>query len=181
MQGPSAVLLQQGNWTYMIKSGRGSKPSGALVASSAPRSPWLGILKTCVSYTVGVGAVASIVAWPILGAQAAGSLAFGCALIVVFFGISLLVADWAGRHRASWALPAFLFMYFIKVLGMGFLVLFSGLPEWVLAPYFMWGAIGSLVLWQVGEIRAFSRARLPIFNQDDPSPSPSDGGDHGKP
>lgn len=165
----------------MIKSGRGSKPSGALVASSAPRSPWLGILKTCVSYTVGVGAVASIVAWPILGAQAAGSLAFGCALIVVFFGISLLVAEWAGRHRASWALPAFLFMYFIKILGMGFLVLFSGLPEWVLAPYFMWGAIGSLVLWQVGEIRAFSRARLPIFNQDDPSPSPSDGGEHGKP
>jgi ATP synthase protein I len=165
----------------MIKPERGSKASGALVASSAPRSPWLGILTTCVAYTVGVGALASLVAWPILGAREAGSLAFGCALIVVFFGVSLLVAEWAGRYRSTWALPAFLFMYIAKILAMGFLVLFSGLPDWVLAPYFMWGALGSLVLWQFGEIRAFSRARLPIFNSDDPSPTPSAGGENGQP
>lgn len=164
----------------MTKPERGSKTNGALVASSAPRSPWMGILKTCVAYTVGVGVIASIAAWPILGSSEAGSLAFGCALIVVFFGISLLVAEWAGRYRSSWALPAFLFMYVAKILGMGALVIFSGLPSWVLAPYFMWGAVGSLVLWQFGEIRAFSRARLPIFNHEDPMTSPSAGGEHGK-
>lgn len=165
----------------MIKPERGSKASGALVASSAPRSPWLGILKTCLTYTVGVGALASLAAWPIFGAREAGSLAFGCALIVVFFGVSLLVAELAGRRRTSWALPAFLFMYVAKLLGMGFLVLFSGLPDWALAPYFMWGALGALVLWQIGEIRAFSRARLPIFNHEDPPPSASAGGDLGQP
>ncbi|NKG20480.1 hypothetical protein [Paeniglutamicibacter terrestris] len=163
----------------MIKPERGSRTNGALVAASAPRSPWMGILKTCTAYTAGAGLVLSLAAWPILSGVIAGSLAFGCALIVVFFGVSLLVAEFAGRYRASWALPAFLFMYMAKILGMGFLVLFASLPSWVLAPYFMWGAIGSLVLWQFGEIRAFSRARLPIFNDDDPSPSDSSGGKRG--
>lgn len=163
----------------MTKPERGSKAGGAFLASSAPRSPWMGILKTCLTYTVGVGALASLVAWPVLGASVAGSLAFGCALIVVFFGISLLVAEWAGRYRSEWAIPAFLFMYVAKLLGMALLVMFSGLPDWVLVPYFMWGALGSLVLWQFGEIRAFSKARLPIFNIEDPASPSSAGGGNG--
>ncbi len=165
----------------MTKPERGSKADRALVASSAPRSPWLGILKTCLAYTVGVGLVAALVAWPVLGATEAGSLAFGCALIVVFFGVSLLVAEWAGRYHSSWAIPAFLFMYVAKLVAMALLVIFSGLPHWVLVPYFMWGALGSLVLWQAGEIRAFSKARLPIFNTEEPSSPASAGGGNGQP
>ena len=164
----------------MTKPERGSRAGGAFVASAAPRSPWMGILKTCLIYTVGVGLAASLVAWPVLGAPEAGSLAFGCALIVVFFGVSLLVAEWAGRYRGSWAIPAFLFMYVAKLVAMALLVVFSGLPDWVLVPYFMWGALGSLVLWQAGEIRAFSKARLPIFNTEEPSSPASAGGQDGR-
>ncbi len=165
----------------MIKPVRGSKANGALAASSAPRSPWMGILKTCTAYTISVGAAASLVLWPILGAQFAGSIGFGVGLVIIFFGVSLLIAELAGRYRSSWALPAFLFTYVLKIFGMGFLVLFSGLPDWVHRPAFMWGAIGSLVLWQFGEIRAFSKARLPIFDDEEPTPPGSGEAQHGNP
>lgn len=155
----------------MTKPARGSKATGALVASSAPRSPWMGILKTCTTYTLGVGAVASLVLWPILGPHVAWSIAFAVGLVILFFGVSLLIAETAGRINISYALPAFLFTYVIKIFGMGFMVLFSGLPDWVHRPTFMWGAIGALVLWQIGEIRAFSKARLPVFADDDQAPS----------
>lgn len=155
----------------MTKPVRGSKANGALVASSAPRSPWMGILKTCMTYTVGAGIVISLVAWPLFGPQIAGSIAFGTAIVILFFGISLLIADMAGRINHSWALPAFLFTYVVKLFGMGFLVLLSGLPDWVHRPTFMYGAIGALVLWQIGEIRAFSKARIPVFADEDSSQS----------
>lgn len=164
----------------MIKPVRGSKANGALVASSAPRSPWMGILKTCTAYTTSVGAAVSLVSWPILGPQIAGSIGFAAGLVIAFFGISLLIAEVAGRYRSNWSLPAFLFTYVLKVFGMGFLVLFSGLPDWVHRPAFMWAAIGSLVLWQFGEIRAFSKARLPIFEDEGPSPSGGVGDQHGE-
>jgi ATP synthase protein I len=165
----------------MIKPVRGSKPNGALAASSAPRSPWMGILKTCTAYTFSVGAAVSLVLWPILGAQFAGSIGFAVGLVIIFFGVSLLIAELAGRYRSSWALPAFLFTYMLKIVGMGFLVLFSGLPDWVYRPAFMWGAIGALVLWQFGEIRAFSKARLPIFDDEEPTPPGSGEAQHGNP
>lgn len=155
----------------MTKPARGSKANGAFVASSAPRSPWMGILKTCTAYTVGAGAVASLALWPFLGPHVAGSIAFAVALVIFFFGISLLIAEAAGRINTNWALPAFLFTYVFKIFGMGFLVLFSGLPDWVHRPAFMWGAIGALVVWQIGEIRSFSKARLPIFIDDEPTQS----------
>lgn len=155
----------------MTKPVRGSKANGALVASSAPRSPWMGILKTCTSYTLGAGILASLAAWPLLGPQIAGSIAFATAIVMIFFGISLLIAEGAGRINSSWALPAFLFTYVVKIFGMGFLVLLSGLPDWVHRPTFMYGAIGALVLWQIGEIRAFSKARLPVFVDEDPNQS----------
>lgn len=159
----------------MTKPVRGSKACGALVASSAPRSPWMGILKTCTAYTAGAGAIASLVLWPFLGPHVAGSAAFAVGLVILFFGVSLLIAEAAGRININYALPAFLFTYVFKIFGMGFLVLFSGLPDWVHRPTFMWGAIGALVLWQIGEIRAFSRARLPVFADDEPSPSGGSG------
>lgn len=165
----------------MTKPVRGSKANDAVAASSAPRSPWMGILKTCTAYTFGAGAVASLVLWPILGARFAGSVGFGVGLVIIFFGVSLLIAELAGRYRSSWALPAFLFTYMLKIVGMGLLVLFSGLPDWVYRPAFMWGAIGALVLWQFGEIRAFSKARLPIFADEDPASPGSGGTDHGTP
>lgn len=155
----------------MTKPVRGSKSNGALVASSAPRSPWMGILKTCIAYTVSAGTVISLAAWPFFGPQIAGSIAFGTVIVILFFGISLLIADMAGRINSAWALPAFLFTYVFKIIGMGFLVLLSGLPDWVHRPTFMYGAIGALVLWQIGEIRAFSKARIPVFADEDSNPS----------
>ncbi|MNW70081.1 hypothetical protein D3C74_492650 [compost metagenome] len=62
-------------------------------------------------------------------------------------------------------MPAFLGTFVIKVFGIAFLLLNLGLPDWVNRQGFVLAAAVSLVAWQTGEIRAFMKTRLAIYNE----------------
>ncbi len=113
--------------------------SGRVPASKAPDSIWMPVLVSSLVYAL-IGTAA-------------------------FFLISLLVAELAGRIRRNWAMPAFLAVFAIKVFGLAFVLLNLGLPGWANRQGFVLAAAIVLVAWQVGEIRAFSKARMPIYNE----------------
>ena len=148
----------------MNMSRRRAEASGTIAVSEAPAGPWLGILKTCLCWTVAACAAAALAALFVAGAFAAASVGLAALLVIVFFGISLLIAEVVGRISPGAALGAFILTYLVKVFAVGFTLLAIGLPGWVDQVWFLWSALGSVVLWQAGEIRAFTKARMPVFD-----------------
>lgn len=159
----------------MNKSRKRAEAGGALVASDAPAGPWLGILKTCLTWTVAACVLAALVSLVISGPLTAASVGLAALLVIVFFGISLVIAEVVGRVSPGAALGAFVITYMVKVFAVGFTLLAVGLPDWVDRPWFMWTALGAVVLWQAGEIHAFSKARMPVFDPDAPTTTPKAG------
>jgi len=107
-----------------------------------------------------------LISWLFAGMEYALSGALAAGVVIGFFAIGILVAEAAGRIRRSWAMPAFLAMYVIKVFGIAFVLLNLGLPAWVDRQGFVLAAAISLVAWQVGEVRAFMKTRFAIYNED---------------
>lgn len=138
---------------------------GHVPASKAPDSIWMPILGRSLLYSLVAIAAFFLISWPIADLRFAASGALAAALVIGFFATGLLVAEGAGRIRRSWAMPAFLAAFVLKVFGLAFVLLYLGLPGWANTRGFILGAAISLVAWQVGEIRAFAKARMAIYHE----------------
>lgn len=124
----------------------------------------------------GAVAVVLAVAATVTTSPAAGlSVLFGAALVVAFFGISLLIGHYAGRTNPSGALGLFAVTYAIKVVGFAAVLFFLGTPGWLDRTWFFSGALATVIAWQVAEVIAFSRLRTPLYD-DGPTPGPPAGG-----
>lgn len=140
--------------------------SARVSASSAPKSIWLPILGLSLVYSVIATAVFFLISWLVADLRYALSGALAAGIVIGFFAIGILIAEAAGRIRQLWAMPAFLGVFVIKVFGIAFVLLNLGLPDWVNRQGFVLAAAISLVTWQVGEVRAFMKARLAIYNEE---------------
>jgi ATP synthase protein I len=98
------------------------------------------------------------------GVQGALSAAFGAALVMLFFAISLLIGHFVGRNNPSGAVGLFVATYFVKVVGFAVVLFVIGTPAWLHGRWFIIGAVVAVVLWQAAEIHGFSKARLQIYN-----------------
>lgn len=153
--------------------GHQSTQSGVAVSGS---SLWLRLLILSTT-AAGLALIATAVVAAILnGGQGALSVAFGGALVMVFFAISLLIGHFVGRNNPSGAVGLFVATYFIKVIGFAVVLFVLGAPEWLHGRWFMIAAVVTVIVWQAAEIRGFSKARLQIYND----PAPGEGGQHGK-
>ena len=138
---------------------------GMRISVSGPTdAPWLRILKTSLLWTAIPAAVAAGAALPGPGISGAASVAAGWALIALFFGISLLVGHIMGRRNPSGAIGMFAVTYAVKVVGFAVALWSVGVPEWLERPWFAFAGLGTVVIWQIAEIRAFSRTRQLIFS-----------------
>ncbi|MFJ5108206.1 hypothetical protein [Glutamicibacter sp. NPDC088483] len=117
-------------------------------------------------YSLIATAIFFLISWLVADLRYALSGALAAGIVIGFFAIGILIAEAAGRIRHSWAMPAFLGVFVIKVFGIAFVLLNLGLPDWVNRQGFVLAAAISLVAWQVGEVRAFMRARLAIYNEE---------------
>ena len=140
--------------------------SARVSTSSAPKSIWLPILALSLVYSLIATAAFFLISWLFADLRYALSGALAAGVVIGFFASGILIAEAAGRIRRTWAMPAFLGAYVIKVFGIAFVLLNLGLPEWVNRQGFVLAAAISLVAWQVGEVRAFMKARLAIYNED---------------
>ncbi|MFJ2618099.1 hypothetical protein [Glutamicibacter sp. NPDC087344] len=140
--------------------------SARVALSSGSRSIWLPILGLSLVYSIIATAVFFLISWLVADLEYALSGALAAGVVIGFFAIGILIAEAAGRVRRSWAMPAFLATFVIKVFGVAFVLLNLGLPDWVNRQGFVLAAAVSLVAWQIGEVRAFMKARLAIYNEE---------------
>ncbi|WP_372699490.1 hypothetical protein [Arthrobacter sp. JSM 101049] len=154
-------------------------PSGARAVreSGATPSPWLSILRQCVLVTGIAVVVIAVVALVASGPAAAGSALGAGAVVIAFFGISLGIGHVVGRRNPSAAFGGFMIGYIVKVVVLGVLAFGLGTPAWLDGTWLLIGVVATVVIWQVVELRAFSRLRLQLYN-DPIAPPPADqGGD----
>ena len=153
--------------------GHQSTQSGVAVSGS---SLWLRLLVQSTTAALLALAVTAVIAAVLNGGQGALSVAFGGALVIAFFAISLLIGHFVGRNNPSGAVGLFVATYFIKVVGFAVVLFVFGAPDWLQGRWFLIAAVVTVVVWQAAEIRGFSKSRLQIYND----PSPDEGGTRGK-
>ncbi len=110
--------------------------------------------------------LAAVAAWLLTGPAASGSALFGGVLVIAFFGVSLLLGHFVGRKNPSGALGVFVVTYVIKVVGFAVALFAVGQPAWLAGAWFFGAAVGTVLVWQVAEIVAFSRTRYLLYGSD---------------
>lgn len=133
-------------------------------ASGPTRSPWLRILGWSAAGGAATAVLLAAAALVVASPAAGLSVLFGAALVIVFFGISLLIGHFTGRTNPSGALGLFAVTYAIKVVGFAAVLFLVGTPDWLERTWFFWGALATVIVWQVAEVVAFSRLRTPLYD-----------------
>jgi len=133
-------------------------------ASGPTAGPWLRILARSAAGGAATAVLLAGVALVAASPAAALSVLFGAALVMVFFGISLLIGHFAGRTNPSGALGLFAVTYAIKIVGFAAVLFLLGTPGWLDRTWFFWGALTTVIVWQVAEVVAFSRIRTPLYD-----------------
>ena len=147
----------------------GAQAGRPLAASGPTTNPWLGIFRTSMKWT-GVLAVALAgVSLAAAGTSGLGSAVFGWALVIAFSGVSLLIVHVVGRDNPHGAMAMFALIYLVKVVLFAAVLFLIGRPAWLDSTWFFTSAVLTLVVWQVAEIRAFSRIRFQLYDDDDGS------------
>lgn len=142
---------------------RRSAAAPAVAAAGPTSSPWLKILAKCAAATGVCSLLVIVAAFFLAGADGAASGVLGAALVMVFFGISLLIGHFVGRSNPSGAIGAFLAAYVIKVAGFGAAVFILGAPQWLDRRWFFVAAVAGVLVWQGAELFAFSRIRHQLY------------------
>ena len=125
---------------------------------------WLRLLVLSSAVSAAGLLVTAVIAAVMNGGLGALSVICGGALVIVFFAISLLAGHFVGRNNPSGAIGLMVALYFVKVVVFGVVFLVLGAPGWLHGRWFVTAAVVTVVLWQIAELYAFSRARLLIFN-----------------
>lgn len=144
-------------------AGHGTEPGRIPPASGETPSPWLKILGLCSAACGGLLVCAAVAAWLLTGAAAAGSVAFAGILVAAFFGLSLLVGHFVGRKNPSGALGVFVVTYAVKVVGFAAALFALGQPAWLDGTWFFAAAVGTVLVWQICEVIAFSKTRYLLY------------------
>ncbi|WP_237687160.1 MULTISPECIES: hypothetical protein [Arthrobacter] len=142
----------------------GAQTGRPLVASGPTLNPWLRIFRTAMMWTGLVAAVLIVASLVADGTAGVGSVLFGWALVIAFSGVSLLIVHVVGRDNPHGAMAMFALIYIVKVAVFAAVLLLIGRPAWLEATWFFTAALLTVVVWQVAEIRAFSRIRFQLYD-----------------
>ncbi|MCC3267078.1 hypothetical protein [Arthrobacter gengyunqii] len=153
----------------------GAQAGRPLVASGPTANPWLGVFRAGMQWTGLLAVVLAVAALVFAGLPGAGSVLFGWTLVIAFSGVSLLIVHVVGRDNPHGAMAMFALIYIVKVVVFAAVLFLIGRPDWLEATWFFSAAILTVVVWQVAEIRAFSRIRFQLYD-DVPHEESSDKG-----
>ncbi|MGO3151550.1 MAG: hypothetical protein ACTIJJ_02865 [Galactobacter sp.] len=148
-------------------------------ATSSQDNPWLGIARRSGLVTLGAGLVVSVI-----GALTSGTSGFVSSLaamlvVVLFFGISLVVAAYVGHKAPKAIMSSFMVTYIVKVIGFGALLLIPRDPAWFSRLWITVSAVTCVLVWQLVEVYLFSRLRLQLFD-DAPQQGSATGAAHAR-
>ena len=140
--------------------------------------PFSATLRGALVPTVVAGGLAALVLGLVRGAAGGVSGLVGVAIAVVFFASGLLLMDKLVRDRDPMLFMAVgMAIYFAQVLLLLGVLIVAGKVESLDS----WAAgvamLVAVLAWQVGQVRAWRRARVPVYDpQDDGQSDPVDGG-----
>jgi uncharacterized membrane protein len=143
--------------------------------------PFSATLRGALVPTVVAGGIAALVLGLVRGVAGGVSGLVGVAIAVVFFASGLLLMDKLVRDRDPMLFMAVgMAIYFAQVLLLLGVLIVAGKVESLDS----WAAgvamLVAVLAWQVGQIRAWRRARVPVYDPQDGSPSgPAAGGTEG--
>ena len=146
------------------KSARNSAVRGQLTASGPTASPSWNILKKCLAVDGIAVAMMVVLAFIFTDADGVFSVLFGSALVVAFFGLSLLVGHIFSQRMPEAVMGIFVMTYFVKVVGFAAVLFAMGTPGWLNKPWFAGAAVACVLIWQATEVVIFSRQRFLFFN-----------------
>lgn len=142
----------------------GARTGRPLLASGPTVNPWLKVFRSGMQWTGLLAAGLVIVSLAVAGMSGAGSVLFGWALVIAFSGVSLLIVHVVGRDNPHGAMAMFALIYIVKVVVFAAVLFLIGRPAWLEATWFFTAALATVVVWQVAEIRAFSRIRFQLYD-----------------
>lgn len=95
--------------------------------------------------------------------------ALGLLVVAVVLGSSPLVMSWAVRSQSARSNPHFAVMvamasWMLKIPALGLLLLLASRQDWLSSSAFALVAGPTALVWLVAEMRAFARARTPIYD-----------------
>jgi uncharacterized membrane protein len=143
--------------------------------------PFSATLRGALVPTVVAGGIAALVLGLVRGVAGGVSGLVGVAIAVVFFASGLLLMDKLVRDRDPMLFMAVgMAIYFAQVLLLLGVLIVAGKVESLDS----WAAgvamLVAVLAWQVGQVRAWRRARVPVYDPQDESPAgPAAGGTEG--
>lgn len=149
----------------------GAQAGRPLAASGPTSNPWLGIFRTAMKWTGILAAALAVISIITAGLPGLGSVLFGWTLVIAFSGVSLLIVHVVGRDNPHGAMAMFALIYIVKVVLFAAVLFLIGRPAWLDTTWFFAAGVLTVVVWQIAEVRAFSRIRFQLYD-DTPVESP---------
>lgn len=134
-----------------------------------PADPYRAMALSSARFALPVGLALLVAAALWQGATGALSGVVGLLVVAVVLGSSPLVMSWAVRSPAARTNPHFAVMvamgsWMLKIPALGLLLLLATSQDWLSSSAFALVAGPSAVVWLVAEMRAFAKARMPIYD-----------------
>lgn len=131
--------------------------------------PYRGVARSSALVAVPVGLVMLVVSTAVWGSGALIGGAVGLVVVLGTLGSSPLIMSWAVRSQASRANPHFPVMvamgsWVLKVSVLALLVLLLSGRGWLDSRGFALTAGPTALVWLVAEMRAFAKAKMPIYD-----------------
>lgn len=123
---------------------------------------WRRVLTIAVLAGTGTTLLAAGLGLILQGGYAAASAAGGGAAIVILSGLTLLLVDWAERHRPEATILLFMIGFLVKLAGLALLLPVLNVPEWVEPNWAVITAAAVVIVWQAAEISAFVKLRFSV-------------------
>ena len=146
-----------------------STGSGVGETSATAEDPYLAMLKGPLLPTVIVALVVCPVATVVAGTEGLAGSVLGVVVTVASFATSLIVMSRTARSAPHNVMAVALLTYVTKIGLLGLLLVLLMDATWLSGGAFAAGAISTVLVWVVFEIRAYSNAR--IFVVDAPGES----------
>ncbi len=141
-----------------------SAARGHLTVSGPTESPSWNILKKCLAVDGLAVIVMVVAAFIFTDTDGVLSVLFGSALVIAFFGLSLLVGHLVSKKMPDAVMGIFVITYFVKVIGFAAVLFAMGTPGWLNKPWFAGAAVACVLIWQATEVVIFSKQRFLFFN-----------------
>jgi ATP synthase protein I len=157
-----------------------SASSGSSAANQVKRPDLvLPLLRGAVLPALVAGALVTLGAGVLAGTRGVAGALIGLAVVVLFSGTGLLIMRAVRNTDAMITMMVGLFSYTVRIILFGAAIMVLGALDtdsWLHRGSFVISVLLCVAAWIGGEIRAYNRLRIPVYDIEDPARDEGEGG-----